>query len=70
MANTSTCDRRYVAPEFMFDAIMSAKVDVYSFGMLVLETITMRRMPDYKSMFTLDYVSTIMDHQDLCVCNI
>ncbi|KAI3711912.1 hypothetical protein L1987_70461 [Smallanthus sonchifolius] len=52
MANTCTCDRRYVAPEYTSFANMSTKADVYSLGVLVLETIT--GTPEF--MFPLKYV--------------
>ncbi|KAK1414180.1 hypothetical protein QVD17_29921 [Tagetes erecta] len=47
---------RYIAPEYLPYAKSSTKIDVYSFGVLVLETITGHRMPDPDREYSIDGV--------------
>lgn len=59
MANTCTCDSGYRAPEYL-SSWMSTKADVFSFGVMVLETVTGQRVLDLtrdcKDTYLLDYV--------------
>ncbi|KAL8223568.1 hypothetical protein R6Q57_019043 [Mikania cordata] len=44
MANTCPYDSGYMAPEYQIHGYLSTKADVYSFGVLILEIITGRRV--------------------------
>ncbi|KAF5776753.1 putative protein kinase RLK-Pelle-DLSV family [Helianthus annuus] len=46
MANKSTCDSGYRAPEYLIKGVLSTKADVYSVGVLILEAVTAKRTPD------------------------
>ncbi|KAM0017638.1 putative protein kinase RLK-Pelle-DLSV family [Helianthus debilis subsp. tardiflorus] len=46
MANTGTCDNGYMAPEYLSASMVSTKADVYSFGALILGTVTGQRQLD------------------------
>ncbi|KAI3814851.1 hypothetical protein L1987_14497 [Smallanthus sonchifolius] len=54
MANTCTCDSGYGAPECLQNGVLSTKADVYSLGVLVLETITGHSASHYISL--VEYV--------------
>lgn len=62
------CDRGYIAPEVHQTGRLSTKADVYSFGVLILVTMTGYTIHNPRGNMTFEryvYVSMIMDDQIL-----
>lgn len=60
----SVCNSGYMSPEYALDGIFSAKSDVFSFGVVVIEIISGKRNTGFyhsgKALSLLGYVSSII----------